>query len=96
MDAAEDFKREIQTYLEQRAASDELFAVSYAKRWKSIDNCILYILNTMYKSKSKIVFTGEEVCEMGIKYYSEDYINIGEPVKCRITVNHTAEHPENT
>ena len=45
MKGTTNFKATIQVYLEERARTDELFAVSYAKEHKNIDNCITYILN---------------------------------------------------
>ncbi len=50
MNATDNFKSTIQAYLEQRAEFDELFAVSFAKAHKSIDDCITYILNWVQKS----------------------------------------------
>ena len=44
MKGTTNFKATIQAYLEERARTDELFAVSYAKEYKDIDNCITYIL----------------------------------------------------
>jgi hypothetical protein len=40
MKSTEIFKQTIQAYLEQRAASDELFAASYAKQDKTLNQCI--------------------------------------------------------
>ena len=42
MKATDHFKRTIQAYLDNRAAEDELFAVSYRKEGKNIDDCITY------------------------------------------------------
>lgn len=44
------FKRTIQAYLEQRAAEDKLFAASYSKPNKNIDDCATYILNWCRKA----------------------------------------------
>ena len=41
--ATDYFKMTIQSYLEQRAQTDELFAPVYAKPNKNIDDCILWI-----------------------------------------------------
>ena len=40
MKGTTNFKATIQAYLEERARTDELFAISYAKEHKDIDNCI--------------------------------------------------------
>lgn len=38
------FKQVIQSYLEQRAKRDSLFATSFAKQNKNIDECCNYII----------------------------------------------------
>ena len=45
MKASNVFKQTIQTYLEDRAKSDELFAASYAKPNKNIDECCNFIFD---------------------------------------------------
>jgi hypothetical protein len=90
MKSTEHFKRTIQAYLEQRAASDKLFASSYAKINKNIDGCITYILNTVCKS-GRNGFMDDEIHSMAIHYYDEDNINVGNPVRCNIVVNHPVE-----
>ncbi|MCD7972892.1 MAG: PcfK-like family protein [Candidatus Azobacteroides sp.] len=44
------FKATIQNYLEQKAQPDELFASSYAKENKNIEECVTYLLNFVQKS----------------------------------------------
>ena len=87
------FTQTIQNYLEQRAASDELFATVYAKPNKNIDNCITYIFNTVQKSGCN-GFTDDEIYSMAIHYYDEDSIEIGNPINCHVVVNHTVELTE--
>lgn len=50
MKASNHFIRTILTYLELRAESDSLFAESFTKENKNIDDCITYILNEVQKS----------------------------------------------
>ena len=50
MNGTDHFKRTIQAYLDSRAAEDKLFAASYHKPNKSIDECVTYILNWVQKS----------------------------------------------
>lgn len=50
MKATNHFTRTILTYLELRAESDTLFAESFAKENKNIDDCITYIFNEVQKS----------------------------------------------
>lgn len=88
------FTRTILTYLEQRAETDPLFAESFAKTDKNIDDCITYILNTVQKSGCN-GFTDIEVYSMAVHYYDEDIIEIGNPMNgCQIAVNHVVELTE--
>lgn len=88
------FTRTILTYLEQRAESDLLFAKSFAKTDKNIDDCITYILNTVQKSGCN-GFTDIEVYSMAVHYYDEDNIEVGNPMNsCQIAVNHIVELTE--
>ena len=88
------FTRTILTYLEQRAETDPLFAESFAKTDKNIDDCITYILNTVQKSGCN-GFTDIEVYSMAVHYYDEDIIEVGNPMNgCQIAVNHVVELTE--
>ena len=84
------FKQTIQNYLEQRAMNDVLFAISFRKPNKSMDDCITYILNTVQKSGCN-GFTDDEVFSMAVHYYDEDNIEVGKSNNCRVVVNHTVE-----
>lgn len=87
------FKKTIQEYLGQRAMEDELFAASYNKAGKNIDDCITYILNTVKQSNCN-GFADEEIYSMAIHYYDEDNIDIGKPSDCHVIVNHIVELTE--
>ena len=93
MKPTKDFKNIIKSYLDTRAKEDELFAVSYAKEGKNIDDCITSILNTVQKSGCN-GFVDHEIFSMAVHYYDEDSIKIGKPVSARVVVNHTAELTE--
>ena len=84
------FKQAIQHYLEERAINDTLFAVSFRKPNKNIDDCITYILNFVKKSGIN-GFTDDEIFGQAVHYYDEDNINIGNPINCKVIVNHTVE-----
>lgn len=84
------FKNTIQNYLENRAKTDELFAKTYAKENKNIDDCITYIINTAKDSKCN-GFTDEEVFGMAVHFYDEGDIKVGKPVNCQVVVNHQVE-----
>ena len=61
MKATDHFKRTIQAYLDNRAAEDELFAVSYRKEGKNIDDCITYILNYVKTADVQAFQTGRYI-----------------------------------
>jgi len=87
------FKTTIQAYLEKRAAEDELFAVTYAKEGKNIDDCITYILNTVKESGIN-GFDDSEVYSMAVHYYDEDDIEIGKAMDMEVIVNHKVKLTE--
>lgn len=93
MKSTELFKQTIQAYLERRADSDELFAVSYARKDRNIDDCVTYILNTVQKSGCS-GFADEEIYSMAVHYYIENNVEVGEKVDCQVVVNHTVELTE--
>lgn len=69
-------KEAIKAYLDKRAATDELFAVSYAKPKKNIDECFRYILGEARKRGAEVCMTDEEVFGLAVHYYDEDNIVI--------------------
>lgn len=82
------FKRTIETYLNERAETDELFAPVYANPKKNIDDCITYILKTVEQSGCN-GFTDDEIYSLALHYYDEENIEIGKKIDCRVVVNHT-------
>lgn len=90
MKGTKDFKATIQAYLEERTKTDELFAVSYAKADKNIDDCITYILNEVRRSGCN-GFNDDEIYSMALHYYDEDDIKVGSKISCQVVVNHTVE-----
>lgn len=93
MKGTENFKRTIQAYLEERAKVDDLFAKSYAKPNKNIDDCITFILNEVQKSGCN-GFEDDEIFGMAVHYYDEDNLSIGEKISCDVVVNHKVELSE--
>lgn len=87
------FKSAIQSYLELRAEVDELFAESYTKENKSIDECITYILSEVQRSGCG-GFCDEEIFSMAVHYFDEDDIEVGTPSNCNVVVNHVVELTE--
>ena len=88
------FKTTIKAYLDKRAAEDELFAKTYAKENKNLDECCNYILQQVQKSGC-CGFADEEIYNMAIHYYDEDDIKNVKPVSAgKIVVNHIVELSE--
>ena len=85
------FKNTIKAYLDKRAAEDALFAQTYAKENKNLDECCNYILQEVKKSGC-CGFDDDEIYNMAIHYYDEDDIKDVKPVAAaKIVVNHTVE-----
>lgn len=93
MKGTEHFTRTIAEYLNQRAATDPLFAPNLMKPGKSIDECITYILNEVQKSGCN-GFDDDEIYSMAVHYYDEDEIEVGKATDCRVMVNHVVELTE--
>jgi hypothetical protein len=93
MKATEHFKQTIKAYLDERAKNDELFAVSYAKKNKNMDDCVTFILNQVKRSKC-MGLTDEEVYSLAVHFFDEDDIEIGNSIACNVIVNHTVELTE--
>lgn len=87
------FQTEIQSYLEQRAEYDDLFARAYRNPLKNIEDCITFILNEVQKSGCN-GFADDEIFGMAVHFYDEANIEIGKPIDCKVVVNHTVELTE--
>lgn len=74
MKASLHFQTEVQSYLEQRAEYDDLFAHSYRNPLKNIEDCVTYILNEVQKSGCN-GFADDEIFGMAVHYYPK-YIKI--------------------
>lgn len=87
------FNETIKAYLEERAENDALFAVKFANPSKSVEDCVTYILNQVRESGCN-GFTDAEVYGMAIHFYEEKEIEVGNPINCKVVVNHTVELTE--
>lgn len=87
------FNDTIREYLEDMAENDALFAVKFANPTKSMEDCVTYIINQVQKSGCN-GFTDAEVYGMAIHYYEENEIEVGNPINCKVVVNHTVELTE--
>lgn len=85
------FEESIKAYLDKRAAEDELFAKSYAKPNKSIEECCKFIEaeacdRVANKSGAQSYgMTDDEVYGLAVHYYDEDYLK-PKPIKARTEV----------
>lgn len=80
----------IKSHLDARAASDPLFAASYAKPKKNIDDCFRYILSEAQKRGNAVCMSDEEVFGLAVHYYDEDDIKIAQPaVSASVSHSHT-------
>ena len=70
------FEQAIKTYLDNRAKTDELFAKTYAKPNKSVEECCKYILQEARKRGNAVAMADEEVYGMAVHYYDEDSIKV--------------------
>lgn len=96
MTGTEHFKQAIKAYLDERAKADELFAVSYAKVNKNLDDCITFILNQAkaIAQEGGCGMTDFEVYSIATHYYDEDNIEVGKAINCGVIVNHRVELSE--
>ena len=69
-------KEAIHSYLDERAKVDELFAVTYKKKNKSIDECCTYIMGEAKKRGNAVCMSDDEVFGLAVHYYDEDNIKI--------------------
>lgn len=84
-------KEAIQSYLDERAKVDELFAVAYKKKNKSIDECCTYIMGEAKKRGNAVCMSDDEVFGLAVHYYDEDNIKIN---KLPANVKASASVPE--
>lgn len=95
MKTSDEFKRTIKAYLDERAAADEMFAQSYAKQGKTIDECVNFILNTV-KETGCNGFTDAEIYGIAVHYYDEDNLDAKylKGTSGNVVVNHHVELTE--
>lgn len=80
------FKKVIEDYLSNRAATDELFAKTFLRSNKNLDDCVTYILNTVKKS-GNTGFSDSEIFGMAVHYYDEEDLKPGPKVKAKVIIN---------
>ena len=90
MKGTEHFTRAIAEYLNQRAATDSLFAPNLMKPNKSIEECVTYILNQVQTSGCN-GFEDDEIYSMAVHYYDEDEIEVEKDHLVALTEEEKAE-----
>lgn len=70
------FKDAIKSYLDERAKTDELFAKTYAKEGKTLEECCNYIIGEARKRGNAVAMTDDEVFGLAVHYYDEDDIKV--------------------
>lgn len=95
MKASNSFRRTIEAYLNRRASEDKLFAESFAKPNKSIEECVNFILNTVKESGCN-GFDDDEIYGIAVHYYDEDNVDPKylKEVGGKVVVNHTPQLTE--
>jgi len=87
------FKETIKAYLDKRASEDELFAVTYQKENKNLDECCNYVVKCAKEGKCE-GYAPSEVFGWAVHYYDEDDIKNVKPISCRVVVNQAVELTE--
>lgn len=87
------FNDTIREYLEGMAENDALFAGKFANPTKSMEDCVTYIINQVQKSGCN-GFADDEIFGMAVHYWEENEIEVGNPINCKVVVNHTVELTE--
>ena len=90
MDSVDIFKKALKQYLDDRAQSDALFAQSYAKEGKTIDECASFIIGEMNKKAQQgcYVASDEEVFGLAVHYFDEDNLKDIKPQSAQIVSNY--------
>lgn len=87
------FQDTIAQYLMQRAQTEPDFAIKLTSEGKSMEQCVTYIINQVKKSGC-CGFADEEIYNWAMNYWDEPEIEVGEPINCKVVVNHVVELTE--
>lgn len=88
MKSTNSFEDAIRQYLDQRAESDNMFAIRYASPSKSVTECCQYIINEV-KRMGVNVMTNDDVFGLAVHYFDGDCTEeeIGKPINCKVVVS---------
>lgn len=94
MKPSNNFNQAIQSYLDERAKTDELFAKSYSKPNKSIDECCAYIMGEAKKRGNAVAISDAEVFGMAVHYFDENDIKVNKmPANVKASVSSSISKP---
>ena len=80
----------IESFIAKKMDANALFAKKVCNPKKNIDDCVTYIINSIYKSGYKGL-CDDEVYSEAVHYYEEENIEVGKPMRCHVVVNHQVE-----
>jgi len=87
MKGTEAFKEAIKTYLDERAAQDEQFAVMRASVNRPTDEIVQYILNQV-KASGCCGFSDDEIFGIAVHAAETADLDIGKPIpSCQVIIN---------
>lgn len=90
MKASNGFKGTIKSYLDKKAAEDELFEATYKKENKNLDECCNYVMDCAKKGGAA-GYSDEEVFGWAVHYYDEDDVKNIKPITGKVIVNRSVE-----
>lgn len=84
------FKEAIKKHLDERASEDELFAITYSKENKTLEECCNYVMECAQKGGCQ-GYADDEVFAWAVHYYDEDDIKNIKAIKAKVIVNQNVE-----
>lgn len=93
MKTSKGFKETIKAYLDKRAAEDELFAETYKKENKNLDECCNYVMQCAQKGGCA-GYSDDEVFGWAVHYYDEDDVKNIKAVSGKVVINRSVELSE--
>ena len=93
MKTSNGFKETIKAYLDKRALEDELFAVTYKKENKNLDECCNYVMKCA-KDGGCAGYSDDEVFGWAVHYYDEDDLKNIKPISGKVIINKSVELTE--
>ena len=86
MKSSNAFKETIKSYLDKRASEDELFAITYKKENKNLDESCNYVMQFAQKGGCA-GYADDEVFGWAVHYYDEDDIKKIPSIPGKVIVN---------